>query len=218
MKTRITLAALTVILALSSCSKERIKGNVATVTETRTVKKKKKIDASGSSKVYVTQGAVFNVEVKGYSNLLPYYETKLVNNTLQLGYKQNVNVKNDNIEVYVTLPALTGLELEGSGDIHTTGVFGGNATFEAKVSGSGNIYFSNGTTNQYNATISGSGNIYTLDMATDKADIDISGSGNTEITAVTQLKVKIAGSGNVYYRGTPTITTNISGSGAVLPK
>ena len=66
MKTRITLAALTVILALSSCSKERIKGNGATVTETRTVSGFSKIDASGSSKVYVTQGAVFNVEVKGW--------------------------------------------------------------------------------------------------------------------------------------------------------
>jgi hypothetical protein len=106
-------------LAFSSCSKEHIKGNGTTVTETRTVSGFSKIDASGSSKVYITQGAVFKVEVKGYSNLLPYYETKQVNNTLQLGYKQDVNVKNDNIEVYVTLPALTGLELEGSGDIHT---------------------------------------------------------------------------------------------------
>lgn len=218
MKTKISVLAFAAILAFSSCSKEHIKGNGTTVTETRTVSGFSKIDASGSSKVYITQGAVFKVEVKGYSNLLPYYETKQVNNTLQLGYKQNANVKNDNIEVYVTLPILTGLELEGSGDIHTAGVFAGNATFEAKISGSGNIYFSNGTTNQYNATISGSGNIYTLDMVTDKADIDISGSGSTEITALTQLKVKIAGSGNVYYRGTPVITTNISGSGAVLPK
>jgi hypothetical protein len=175
------------------------------------------VSASGSSNVHITQGA-FKVEVRGYNNLLPYYETKLVNNTLELGYKKNVNVKNDNIQVYITLPVLNGISLSGSGNIEADGNFGGNTNFDANITGSGNIDISAGSAQTFRSTIVGSGNIKALDFVADKAETSIDGSGNTEITATSQLKVKISGSGNVYYKGNPIITTNISGSGAVIPR
>ncbi len=218
MKRGLSIVVISATLSLLSCSKERISGNGSTITETRAINNFTAITASGSTNVYINQGVAFKVEVKGYSNLLPYYETKLVNNTLQLGYKQNVNVKNDNTEVFITLPVLNGLSLFGSGNITTSGAFGGNTDFTANIAGSGNINFSSGTTQNFTSKIEGSGNIYALNLVADKADATISGSGNTEITANNQLKVKITGSGNVYYRGTPVITTNITGSGAVIPK
>ncbi|MBC7872698.1 MAG: DUF2807 domain-containing protein [Ferruginibacter sp.] len=207
-----------VMLSLLSCSKERISGNGSIVTESRNVNNFTGVSASGSTKVYINRGATFKVEVKGYSNLLPYYETRLVNNTLQLGYQQNVNIKNDNTEVFITLPVLHAISLFGSGDISTSGSFDGNTDFTASIAGSGNIHFSNGTTENFTSSIAGSGNIYTLNMVAAKAEAIISGSGNTEITASNELKVKISGSGNVYYKGTPVINTIISGSGAVIPK
>jgi Putative auto-transporter adhesin, head GIN domain len=207
-----------VMLSLLSCSKERISGNGSTVTEIRNVNNFTGVSASGSTRVYISQGATFKVEVKGYSNLLPYYETRIVNNTLQLGYQQNVNIKNDNTEVFITLPVLNAISLYGSADISTTGTFDGNTDFTTSISGSGNIHFSNGTTQNFTSSIAGSGNIYTLNMVAAKAETIISGSGNIEITAGNELKVKISGSGNVYYKGTPVINKIISGSGAVIPK
>jgi Putative auto-transporter adhesin, head GIN domain len=218
MKRGLSIAAISAMLSLVSCSKERISGNGSTITETRNVSGFTAIAASGSTNVYITQGAAFKVEIKGYSNLLPYYETGLVNNTLQVGYKQNVNIKNDNTEVFITLPVLNSLSLSGSGSIRTTGAFYGNTDFNATVSGSGNIHFSSGATQNFYSKVDGSGSIYMLNMVADKADATISGSGKTEITASNQLKVKITGSGKVYYRGSPVITTNITGSGAVLQK
>ncbi len=218
MKRISVLFALTAILAISSCTKERIRGGGPITTETRNVTGFTAVSVAGSTNVYITQGAVFKVEVKGYSNLLPYFETKLVNNTLQLGFKQDVNVKNDNTDVYISMPALNGLSLSGSGNISTTGIFNGNTDFNARIDGSGNIHFSSGTAQQFNARIAGSGNIKAIDMVANKSDIRIDGSGNTEITTTNELKVIINGSGNVYYRGTPVISTQISGSGAVLPR
>lgn len=218
MRHRFAIAAVSVILAFSSCSKERVSGNGPVVTESRNVSGFTSISASGSTNIFVTHGASFKVEVKGYSNILQYYESKLVNNTLQLGFRQNINVKNDNTEVFITMPALNGLQLAGSGDIRTTGAFNGNNDFNASIAGSGNIYFSSGTAINFYSAIDGSGNIYALNMTADKAETAITGSGNTEITANNQLKVKITGSGNVYYRGTPVITSNISGSGAAIPR
>lgn len=218
MKRGPAIAIVSVMLSLLSCSKERIKGNGSVTTEMRPVSSFTAVSAAGSTNVYITQGAAFKVEVKGYSNLLPYYETKLVNSTLQLGYRQDVNVKNDNTEVFITLPVLNGLSLSGSGNISASGVFAGNTDFNAVISGSGNISISAGTAQNFYSTIAGSGNIRALNFIADKAETSTSGSGDTEITANNQLKVKINGSGNVYYRGTPVISTNISGSGAVLPR
>ncbi|NOT90151.1 head GIN domain-containing protein [Ferruginibacter sp.] len=218
MKTGFSIAVISVILTFMSCSKQRISGNGTTITEIRNVNNFTAITASGNTSIYINQGAIFKVTVKGYGNLLPYYETKLVNTTLQLGYQQNVNIKNDNTEVFVTLPVLNGLGLYGSGNITTTGAFDGNTDFNVVVSGSGNIYFSSGTAQNFYSKVDGSGNIYMLNMVTNKAAANITGSGNTEITAINQLKVKINGSGKVYYRGSPVIISSITGSGTVLPK
>ncbi|MBL0200765.1 MAG: DUF2807 domain-containing protein [Chitinophagaceae bacterium] len=134
MKRGLSFALICAMLSLLSCSKERISGNGSTITETRNISNFTAISASGSTNVYINQGAAFRVEVKGYSNLLPYYETRLVNNSLQVGYKQNENVKNDNVEVFITLPVLNVLALSGSGSITTTGAFDGNIDFNVTVS------------------------------------------------------------------------------------
>jgi len=218
MKRIIALVSVSSTFLFASCTKESISGNGSTITETRSISNFTAVSASGSTNVYITQGATFKVEVKGYSNLLPYYETKLSSGILQLGYKQDVNVKNDNTEVFITMPALTGIQLTGSGNIDATGNFTGNMDFNARLSGSGNISIEQGSAQNFYSKIEGSGNINALNFVASKAEATIDGSGNTEVTASTQLKVKITGSGNVYYRGTPVITTQISGSGVVVPK
>jgi hypothetical protein len=218
MKSIMRLSAICVILSLTSCSKEYIKGEGSVVTEQRNLTGFTSVLASGSSKVYIDEGTQFSVQVRGYGNLLPHYETRLVNNELQLGFKNNVSIKNDNTEVHITLPVLDGLKISGSGDIRTTGNFPHVTSFNMQVSGSGNIFFSDGSTADFRSSISGSGNIYALGLLSDNAETTTSGSGNTEVSAASHLKVKISGSGNVYYRGNPIIVTNISGSGDVIPK
>ncbi len=212
------LSAICVILSLFSCSKENIKGSGSVTTEQRNLTGFTSVSSSGSSKVFITQGNFFSVEVKGYANLLPYYETRVVNNELRLGYRDNVSVKNDNTEVFVTLPSVEALKLSGSGDIRTSGTFPFVADFNASISGSGNIHYSDGSAGFFNSSISGSGSMYMLGLKAEKAEAITSGSGNTEISVATHLQVKISGSGNVYYRGNPLIVTNISGSGEVIPK
>lgn len=218
MKRGFSFIVLTAILAFSSCTRERIKGQGSVISENRNISGFTEISTEGSTNIHIMQGSSFKVELRGYSNLLPYYETKLVNNTLQLGYRKDVNVKNDNTELYITMPAITGLSLAGSGNISTSGVFAGVPDFHARVTGSGNIEFSSGTATNFYSTIDGSGNIRALNLQADKAETNTTGSGDTEITANTQLKVRISGSGNVYYRGSPVISTNITGSGTVKPR
>lgn len=204
-------------IIISSCTKDSITGNGPVIAETRSLSHFTEVSVSGSTDVYITYGSSFKVEVKGYSNLLPYFDTRLVNNTLYLGYEPGVNVHNDNTEVFITMPLIKSLTTEGSGNINTSGQFDYTTEFRARVSGSGSIRFSQGQAQNFNARIEGSGNIHAFGLEAADAVITTLGSGNTEIKALNTLKVKITGSGNVYYRGVPSITADITGSGVVRP-
>jgi hypothetical protein len=211
------LYVLSVLLVLTTaCSKERISGSGSVITENRQVNAFTKVSLKGPSFVYITKGNTLNVQVKAYSNLLPYFETRVVNGTLELGYKDDLSVRNENSEVYITVPVLNGLSIYGSGDIETTGNFNDNPSFETSVYGSGNIEIAEGAADNFSSTIAGSGDIYAFGFRAKKANVEISGSGNVRITANDELKVKISGSGNTYYKGSPDVSVNISGSGGVI--
>jgi hypothetical protein len=169
MKLIMRLCAICVIVSFASCTKDYVKGSGSVVTEQRNLSGFTSISSSGSSKVYVSRGSQFSVEVRGYANLLPYFETKVSNNELRLGYQSNVSVKNDNTEIYVTLPLLDGLRLSGSGDIRTSGDFPLVANFNSSISGSGNIYYSDGSAGFCTLSISGSGNMNMIGLKEDKA-------------------------------------------------
>jgi hypothetical protein len=218
MKAFKVIIACVFVLTFVSCSKERIKGNGPVITEQRAVGNFSRVEVSGSTNVYISRGSNFKVEVKGYSNILSHFETKLVGTNLILKFKDDVNINNDNTEVFITMPVLNGLKTAGSGSISTSGDFNGNAEFETTVEGSGNISIALGSTQLFRSTISGSGNISAFGMLADKAETNTAGSGNIEISVNNELKVRIVGSGNVYYKNTPLITANITGSGAVIPR
>jgi hypothetical protein len=203
------------LLTLASCTKERVTGSGAIITEDRNTSNFIKVSTSGSTNIHITQGAAFKVQVRGYENLGAYMETKVTNNTLEIGYKNGVSVKNDNVEVFVTMPALESVNTSGSANIDTKGVFTG-ATLIASISGSGNIAIEGGDAQFFKSSISGSGNIKAFGLLAQRADVSISGSGSTEVSAVNNLKASISGSGTVYYKGQPVVETFISGSGRVV--
>ncbi|MGN6438096.1 MAG: head GIN domain-containing protein [Agriterribacter sp.] len=205
--------------ALASCKKDHIKGSGSIKTEQRNVSGFTRIVVEGATDVHITAGADFKVEVKAYSNLLPHFQTRLENGTLILKYSNDVNPRNDNSEVFITMPALNGVSTSGSGDVDAKGDFADAQTFDASISGSSNISIENASAQKLVLSISGSGDFKSFGFESDEADISISGSGDAEITVNEKLKAKIRGSGNVYYKGNPaTIEDDISGSGEVIKK
>jgi hypothetical protein len=203
------------LFILASCSKDRITGEGAVTTEDRNVSNFTKVSTNGSTDVHIVKGTSFSVQVKGYSNLLPYFETKLHNNTLEVGYRNGTNVRNDNLEVFVTMPAFDGANISGSANIDVKGAFTSNVV-DASISGSGNIDIESGTSQVFDIDISGSGNVRAFGLTADRAEVSLSGSGTAEVKAVTHLKANIAGSGNIYYKGLPAIESSVSGSGKLV--
>lgn len=205
-------------IVLSSCKKEKIEGSGQIKTESRTAANFYIVEARGSFPVTIKYSNEYSVTVKGFENLLPKFETKVENGTLYLQYENGVNISNDNIEVEVTLPTLTGVTSRGSNNISVSGNFIGMDALSVSSYGSGDILIIDGNANNLNVILSGSGNLYAFGLGVQNAIVNSAGSGNAEVNVVKTLKATLSGSGNVFYKGSPTVEANISGSGKVIKK
>lgn len=213
-----------------------ISGSGNIVEETRDVSNFDKVELQGSGTLIITQGENYSVTLETDDNLLPYYETRVFGDKLEIGTRNfHCFIRNSGLIVRVTLPEVEKLAILGSGDIISTNVLNAedlklqiagsgdiklevNVTnLETEIAGSGEAtYIGSATT--HNIDIAGSGDIYAFDLSTEQTSVDIAGSGSAEITAYKTLDVDIAGSGDIYYKGEPVVSQSIAGSGDIVAK
>jgi hypothetical protein len=214
MRTLILIALVSILFI--SCSKDSLRGNDDIITEKRSVNNFTGVHSSGSNNIHIAYGTEFKVEIRGSSNLIPRYKSKVRNNMLELGYENQVNVHGDDIEVYLTMPLINNVSLSGSGNTDIAGNFPDAESFRLSVSGSADVNVRDTfDCEDVSVSISGSGNANLLKIFTLRADLNISGSGDVEVTVGEHLKARISGSGKVFYAGSPIIDSEISGSGRV---
>jgi Putative auto-transporter adhesin, head GIN domain len=199
-------------LAMMSCIEDRVFGSGSILTEKRTITTPfKEIRIKNSMDVTIKQGDSLSVEVKDYGNLLPYITTRVSGNTLIID--SDAWIRHSVGVVMITLPTLTGVEVDGSGNISTVGNFTFN-DLSLIVDGSSNFSLA-GSCKTLTAKIYGSGSIHAFDMPTETANVSVSGSGALKLNVLRTLDVAISGSGDVMYKGDPSVTSRITGSGRV---
>ena len=228
------MLALLVPALFTSCQKINGKGEV--VTEARTVSGYSSVGLSMDATVYLTNGNEYSLEVIAQENLLPYIQTKIENDRLIIMVKHNTVLGNhEPIQVRITAPGITGLDVSGSGLINVQNEWLGSTLetnisgsgrislgqvqcgmLKANISGSGDIEAESGQAGSEDLTISGSGNIELRNVVASEVDANISGSGNVYTQATTLLDATISGSGNIYYLGNPQINAHVSGSGNIM--
>lgn len=210
-----------------------IKGNGIETVEERNTSNFNKVKSSGDFVVHITKGNNLAVTVKAEQNIIPYIETFVSNNVLSIEIIGFHNIINRlPMEVYITIPSLTGIGQSGSGTIVTDNFTAGHldlsisgsgfistgteaSEIDAFISGSGKLDIS-GEANIANFNISGSGKIDSYDLTLVDCNATISGSGHMWVNAEQSLHATISGSGNVFYSGNPEIEVHISGSGQVM--
>lgn len=227
----ISILAVT-ILWTSGCKKyPYINGNGQVTTEKRQLVSFNQVDNSGTFNVYIKQDSVFTATIEAESNLIPYVRTIINGNTLVIDTRENLQ-GNYPINVYVTTPAIQGVELSGSGYVKMdsldvdylqvllsgSGQMDGYAitnSLVAKISGSGNINLES-YTNTSDIRISGSGDI-NLTGESVSGSCTISGSGQINSYSFTQNEctAKISGSGNMFLNVVEYLDVIISGSGSI---
>jgi len=211
------LIAILTSLFFTSCAKEHLEGNGNIVTETRTLPSFSGVSTSGSKHINILYGDEYKVELRGSSNLLSVYQTKIEGKTLELGFENRVRITHDDIQVWVTLPRLNKVILSGSGKVKICGNFPRLENFEAFVSGSGDIELNDDVqADNVRINLSGSAKADLDKLECDYADANVSGSGDIHIGVQKHLNAHISGSGKIYLWGNARVDSRISGSGKVI--
>lgn len=203
-------------LLFISCSKDRLTASGDKITQVREVRDFTGVDADGSTDIHISYGTEFKVTLKGSDNLIPYFKTEVIGRNLHLGYER-VNVRHDDIQVYVTLPAIQYINLSGSAHVDISGGFPLIDHLQVVVSGSGEVEAEDAVeVAEAEISISGSGEADLKKVSTAEAAVHVSGSGDARISVTDFLKARISGSGKIYYSGNPQLDSQISGSGKLI--
>ena len=141
-------------------------------------------------------------------------KTEVVGDTLRVSTKsRGLTIGPDPlgaVSVSLGVPALVGLQVDGSADVMLSGLSA--KAFELRVDGSGQVQ-ARGRVDDLVLEVDGSADTDLRDLATQNAVVRIDGSGDTELRVARSLELVLEGSGNVTYRGRPTVSSRLEGSG-----
>lgn len=203
-------------IGMAGCNKSIITGSGTVAEEIRNTATFNGLNVSGNVKVHVSAGPEISVKLKGYSNLLPEFVTEVKSNNLYLHYRDGVSVRNDNLEVFVTMPVLANIDLSGSSVIDAAGSFDAVEALRIASSGNGKVSIDHVAAESYTVSTSGNADVSTLGVTAEAAMIEISGNATVSLSVTEKLNVNISGNGTVSYKGDPEIVSSISGNGKII--
>lgn len=233
MKSYFVLLFLSLSLAVSA-QQETVSGNGQIKKEKRNISGSfDEISVAGKYKVTVKQGSTSSVEVEADANLLPYIETQLDGDELQVHTKKGFNVKpTGTISVYITLPKLKAIASSGSSSFAADGTIKGDKLeiglsgkaemdmdlsyqdLELGMSGSGSVKLS-GSATKAEVNMSGNAEFNAPGLKAQNMEINISGNGNAHVNVDKKLDIAISGNGKVRYKGSPSTNQAVSGNGRI---
>jgi hypothetical protein len=228
---------LTVLVFASSCTdfmfNSPVRGNGFLAMEEREAKEFSAVYYGIPGKLILKNGTTTSLVIEADDNIIPFVETRIVNNTLHIKTRENLLPGKNGLTVYLTAPEITRISLNGSGNVFGEDVFqarqislningSGNITMKtdveklnSKINGSGNIKLS-GYGEVHEIEIRGSGSVLAYDVQTIECLVKVMGSGSSYVSVANRLDAHIMGSGNVYVKGSPNIYARTQGSGRVI--
>ncbi|MCF8360091.1 MAG: DUF2807 domain-containing protein [Prolixibacteraceae bacterium] len=239
MKTKISTLIIFAIMitGLSGCifnfNYNGIVGNGDIAEETRSLPDFTQIISNGSFQVYFEYADSHEVRLICESNLLPYVETSVFDNRLDIRTSNHVSISHlQPIELYVKGPTLNKIINSGSGEVETCDLK--EPLLEIQINGSGDVYTAfKGNDLEININGSGdvqieadcrntifsnnaSGDLY-IEGITDYAKYTIMGSGNVNAYNYPCLEAEVynSASGDTYLNVEELLSVNINGSGDV---
>lgn len=193
-----------------------------------------RIDATGPDNIVVTIGPSFSIKADGDPKSVALLDIRTSGDTLKIGRKSegvwNRADGGNGATVHVTMPAIAGVELTGSGDftldraegkeLHLELTGSGDldigavkvGTLKADITGSGSVTLA-GTADSGELSITGSGDIDAAGLKLGRAAAEILGSGDIDFASDGPVAIKIMGTGDVNVKGKAQCTTSAMGPG-----
>jgi hypothetical protein len=175
-----------------------------------------RIDLAGSPDVVVAVGGRLSVRAEGDAEAVERLEIAVVDGELRIGMRPGGGWFGGHrgVIVHVTMPALRGASIQGSGDIAVDRVEG--ARFAGQIGGSGDLRIASLRVGEASFSVRGSGGINAAGVAR-RATLSVAGSGGLALGGFEagDATVALAGSGDIALRATRTAAIRLNGSGDV---
>jgi hypothetical protein len=217
--------------SLSSCDMDCIQGSGHQVTETRKVVDFKKIDISGSFKVYLKQDSSLTVTITADDNIMKHIKTPVKDDELYIKNKRGACNAGETV-ITIGVHNLDEISTSGSNEVYSNGTLVtkdlaigmsgdtkitlslNSANVTTDGSGSSEIYLT-GQASSHKITFSGDGKLSAYGFIVGDYDIETSGSSDCQVNALRNLHVSTSGSSDIKYKGNPSITEEKSGSSSL---
>jgi hypothetical protein len=216
------LVAGVALLGSTACDGSGVDGNGERSEELRELSSFTRIRSDCELDLEVVQGDEAAAWVSVDSNLQRLVTTRVVDDTLYVDTRDELDDIVDGPHVLITLPSLTAAKLAGSGslavwldapegavDLYLTG--SGSMRFQGQtsavgafLSGSGYMRLE-GETSDARLGLSGSGAIYAEDLSVERAQIALSGSGDVSANVSESVQIALSGSGDIELYGAASI-------------
>lgn len=184
-----------------------------------------KVSLKGSDDVSVTVGPQFSVTATGPQAMLDRLDIRVEDGVLVVARKKgggdgeswSIRWKDDwyrGVKVAVTMPALTGAVLAGSGDMQIEGARA--EKLDLALRGSGDLRISGIDADALDAALAGSGDMVLAGSARQVA-LSLAGSGDIDAGGLNggTLAANLAGSGDIRARASGEADVSIVGSGDI---
>jgi hypothetical protein len=197
------------------------------------------VEVAGPFDVTIHTGAAPSVSAKGNQKLIDRLVVEVKGDKLVVHTESNRGWfnwgwgTNGKADIAITVPAIAGATLAGSGGINIDNVKGDNfegtvagsgdlnidsvevQSLKLAIAGSGDVRAKSGQAGSVAYKIAGSGGIDARSVKAQTADVSIAGSGSINGQATTAADVKIMGSGDVTITGGAKCNVTKHGSGDV---
>jgi hypothetical protein len=197
-----TLAALLAVVLLAGCYPvvpAGIVGSTHLTTRDMDLAGFDTIDASSAFQVEVTQSDAYNVSVTANDNMWNQLDVRVDGNTLRLGLKPSLSLRNVTLRAKVSLPKLAGLNLSGASRATLNG-FNSQDAVNMQLSGASRATLQ-GSATSLRLDASGASNADLSGFSVDKANVQLSGASRANLKINESVDYDISGASHLTYTG-----------------
>ena len=207
------------VIALGACSSANGEADQRDIQRNIQISDFRKLSVVGSHEVVVTVGGAPSVRAEGRERDLERLRVAVRDGTLVIDSERHrggfLSFRHDRgVRLHVTVPALEGAEVAGSGEVRVDRVQ--SEAFEGAVTGSGELHIGTLQAQRAALAVAGSGDLRIAGTVPDLT-VSVAGSGDAGLDRLNSQRatVSVAGSGDVRLHATETVRGSVLGSGNV---
>ena len=179
------------------------------------------IVVNGSSDMELTQGETFKVLVKANEDVFQYLDYKVSDGKLVLETVDNVNIRAEEFNIYITLPTLKSLEVNGAADVDLKNGYKSSEALEVEVNGAGDFEFNSITVPTLSFELNGAGDIEADNIDVEELKVMVNGAGDIDLSGkAVKASFSVNGAGDIDARRLECndFTTSKSGLASIKTK